>query len=96
MRLRSVVRHSRTHAGLLHRDLVPAEVVGVAEDALLATLSGVDNSVFTWKYLYLKSVLRQQNETNFEFTLVRPGPARRNMCFLWWHSCVKKQWIFTK
>ena len=40
---------SSTHAGLLHRDLVPAEVVGVAQDALLAALSGVDNPVFTWK-----------------------------------------------
>ena len=44
---------SITHAGLLHRDLVPAEVVGVAQDALLATLSGVDNPVFKWKYLCL-------------------------------------------
>ena len=44
----------------------------------------------------VKSFTRQPNETNFEFNLEWPSPARRHMCFLWWHSCVKKQWIFTK
>ena len=44
----------------------------------------------------IKSVTRQENKMNLEYTLDRPGPARRHMCFLWWHSYVKIQWLFAK
>ena len=45
---------------------------------------------------YLMSVTRQENKMNLEYTLNRPGPAQRHMCFLWWHSYVKIQWLFAK
>ena len=44
----------------------------------------------------IKSVFRQENKTNLEYTLDRPGPARRHMCFLLWHSYAKIQWLFAK
>ena len=44
----------------------------------------------------LKSVTRQENKYLENTLLDRPCPARRHMCFLWWHSYVKIQWLFAK
>ena len=79
---------------------VPEEMICTVLYSNNNTILGVFITIYPYpsfvSFIMLKSVTLQENKTILEYTLDRPGPARQHMCFLWWHSCFKIQWLFAK